>query len=169
MKITAAECLLVETDACPCPFDLKKTLENFNVKFVDFESDTESFDNDNDTAVVLISKKTDSWEFFKAVYALKPDLFLFEKVAEGTVKLGLLVRVFAVTQALFEREGKRVQAVGLALAANVGVAHRTLMRPLRSGWRRRSGCRRCCPRHRGHRLLRHTPHRQRCSARLSCC
>mgnify|MGYP003388612043 CR=1 FL=1 len=85
MKLEASQCQLSGVGNIPDKYDLLKTLQEFKPEFFDYESDTESFDNDVDTAVIFISNKADSWEFFKAVYALKPDGFLFEKVPNGVI------------------------------------------------------------------------------------
>jgi hypothetical protein len=85
VKLTAAKCQLSGNGNIPDSFDFIRTIKEFKPEFFDYKSDTESFDNESDTAVVFISDKVDSWDFFKAVYALKPDGFLFEKVPNGII------------------------------------------------------------------------------------
>lgn len=86
MKISAAECQLIERGNCPDPFDFIKTLQEFKISFVDYESEDDGiYENEADTAVIFVPNEVDVWAFFKAAYALKPDGFLYEKVPNGVI------------------------------------------------------------------------------------
>lgn len=87
MKISASECKLKEVGNIPNRFDLTKTLEEFKVQFVDFEDtkEQEFYENDIDTVVIFCPKEIDSWAFFKAVYSLKPDGFLYYHSDNGNI------------------------------------------------------------------------------------